>query len=207
MLAIVNTRRQSRRATRRLTPANLVGVNRREQIMATAAELFAEKGFHGVSIAELGAACGFSGPAIYRHFRSKDAVLAEMLVSISTELLEVGRDRVRDAATPEEALRGLIDWHVTFALEHKALIVVQDRDWSALPLEAREKVRDTQRKYVEVWVKQLRALHTEMAPKPARASVHATFGLLNSTPHSAFLPPEEMRGLLAGMAARALGCA
>jgi AcrR family transcriptional regulator len=177
---------------------------RREQIMAIAAELFAEKGFHGVSIAELGAACGFSGPALYRHFRSKDAVLAEMLVSISDELLTVGRQRVRDAGSPEAALRQLIDWHVTFALEHKALIVVQDRDWSALPLEAREKVRETQRKYVEVWVKQLRAIRTDLAPRAARASVHAAFGLLNSTPHSAFLPPAEMRALLAGMAAKAL---
>ncbi len=173
--------------------------------MAIAAELFAEKGFHGVSIAELGAACGFSGPALYRHFRSKDAVLAEMLVSISDELLTVGRQRVRDAATPAEALHALIDWHVTFALDHQALIIVQDRDWSALPQEAREKVRETQRRYVEVWVKQLRAIHPDLALKPARASVHATFGLLNSTPHSAFLEPDEMRGLLAGMAAKALG--
>ena len=181
-------------------------MNRREQILATAAELFSQKGFHGVSIAELGAACGFSGPAIYRHFRSKDAVLAEMLVSISDELLTVGRQRVRDASSPEEALRSLIDWHVTFALEHRALIVVQDRDWSVLPLEAREKVRETQRKYVELWVRQLRAIHAGLALKPARASVHATFGLLNSTPHSTFLPPDEMRDLLAGMAASALGC-
>ena len=180
---------------------------RRQQILAIAAELFAEKGFHGVSIAELGAACGFSGPALYRHFRSKDAVLAEMLVSISDELLAVGRLRVRDAATAAEALRALIDWHVTFALEHQALIIVQDRDWSALPQEAREKVRETQRRYVEVWVRQLRTIHPELALKPARASVHATFGLLNSTPHSAFLEPEEMRGLLAGMAAKALDCA
>jgi hypothetical protein len=65
-------------------------------------------------------------------------------------------------------------------------------------------VRGTQRKYVEVWVRQLRKIRPELAPKPARASVHATFGLLNSTPHSAFLPPAEMRGLLAGMAAKAL---
>ncbi len=189
-----------------LTSANLVAVNRREQILSIAAELFAEKGFHGVSIAELGAACGFSGPAIYRHFRSKDAVLAEMLVSISDELLAVGRQRVRDAASPDEALRALIDWHVTFALDHKALIVVQDRDWAVLPLEAREKVREAQRKYVEVWVKQLRSLQPELTPKEARTSVHATFGLLNSTPHSAFLPAEEMRSLLSAMASRALAC-
>ena len=179
-------------------------MSRREQILATAAELFAEKGFHGVSIAELGAACGFSGPALYRHFRSKDAVLAEMLVSISDELLTVGRQRAREATSPVEALRGLIDWHVTFALEHKALIVVQDRDWAALPVEAREKVRETQRRYVELWVRQLRALDPDVPVKEARAAVHATFGLINSTPHSAFLEPEDMRRLLSSMAERAL---
>ena len=180
-------------------------MTRRQQILDIAAELFAQKGFHGVSIAELGAACGFSGPALYRHFRSKDAVLAEMLVSISDQLLTEGRDRVRAAETPSEALVSLIDWHVTFALDHKALIVVQDRDWSALPLEAREKVRETQRKYVEVWVKQLRVIRPDLGAKEARACVHAAFGLLNSTPHSAFLPPEEMRSMLSSMAAGALG--
>ena len=180
-------------------------MTRRQQILDIAAELFAQKGFHGVSIAELGAACGFSGPALYRHFRSKDAVLAEMLVSISDELLTVGRERVRTADSPEAALQGLVDWHVTFALDHKALIVVQDRDWSALPLEAREKVRETQRKYVEVWVKQLRTIRPELSNRVARAAVHAAFGLLNSTPHSAFLPADEMRALLSSMALGALG--
>ena len=82
--------------------------------------------------------------------------------------------------------------------------MVQDRDWGALPLEAREKVRETQRKYVDVWVKQLRLLDPGRSLKEARASVHATFGLLNSTPHSAFLEPDDMRGLLSGMAAKAL---
>jgi AcrR family transcriptional regulator len=196
-----------RGSARLLTTANLDVVNRREQILATAAELFAQKGFHGVSIAELGAACGFSGPALYRHFRSKDAVLAEMLVSISDELLSVGLQRVQDSAAPKEALNSLIDWHVTFALDHKALIVVQDRDWAALPLEAREKVRETQRKYVDVWVRQLRTLDPDLTAKRGRAKVHAAFGLLNSTPHSGFLAAEEMRGLLSGMAARALGTA
>jgi AcrR family transcriptional regulator len=181
------------------------GATRREQILATAAELFAQKGFHGVSIAELGAACGFSGPALYRHFRSKDAVLADMLVSISDELLSEGRERARRAGDPAEALRSLIDWHASFALDHRALIVVQDRDWSALPREAREKVRETQRKYAEVWVKQLRAHDDALSAEEARTSVHATFGLINSTPHSTFLEPAEMHALLCRMAERALG--
>ena len=50
------------------------GTTRREQILAEAARLFARHGFHGVSIAELGAAVGVSGPALYRHFPGKDEV-------------------------------------------------------------------------------------------------------------------------------------
>lgn len=177
---------------------------RREQILDVAADLFAQHGFHGVSIADLGAACGFSGPALYKHFRSKQAILAEMLVSISESLLTEGRARVRAAESDREALRSLVAWHVEFALAHKPLIVVQDRDWSALPLEAREKVRETQRKYVEVWVKALRGLDPELPLASARATVHAAFGLINSTPHSALASDEAMREILTGMAQRAL---
>jgi AcrR family transcriptional regulator len=178
--------------------------SRREQILEVAAGLFAERGFHGVSIADLGAACGFTGPAIYKHFRSKLAILAEMLVSISEVLLREGRRRVREADDDELALAALVDWHVSFALDHKALIVVQDRDWSALPVEAREKVRTTQLAYVEVWVATLRSLHPGLSAEQARARVHAGFGLINSTPHSAVVSDDELRAILREMALRAL---
>jgi AcrR family transcriptional regulator len=179
-------------------------VERRAQILETAATLFAQHGYHGVSINDLGAACGVTGPALYKHFRGKQAILSEMLVDISVELLDEGRRRVRAAASPEDALLGLIDWHVSFAIAHRPLIVVQDRDWSALPVESRERVRETQLKYVDVWVKVLRSLHEDLTPKAARAMVHAAFGLINSTPHSALLPPDQMATMLTRMARAAL---
>ena len=178
---------------------------RREQILATAAELFAARGFHGVSVADLGAACGISGPALYKHFASKDAVLAEMLVSISEELLSVGRERVASAAAPAASLAALVDWHVDFALRHRPLIVVQDRDWESLPAEAREQVRALQRSYVDLWAHQLQLLDPDLGLDPARAMAHATFGLINSTPHSGLLPDVSMHDLLHRMALGALG--
>lgn len=178
---------------------------RRAQILDTAATLFAERGFHGVSVAELGAACGISGPALYKHFDSKDAMLAEMLVSISEELLAVGRERAREADDPREALHALIDWHVDFALHNKPLIIVQDRDWASLPAEARERVRSLQRRYVDLWAQRLREVHPGLGAKEARARAHAAFGLLNSTPHSAMLAEERMRMMLEQMALGALG--
>lgn len=179
--------------------------SRREQLLATAADLFAARGFHGVSVAELGRACGISGPALYKHFASKDAVLAEILVSVSRELLDVGRARVAEADDADAALRALVAWHVEFALTRRATIVLQDRDWSALPDDAREEVRRLQRAYVDTWADQLRRLDGAVDPATARATAHAVFGLINSTPHSARLPGPRMRTLLRGMAERALG--
>jgi len=179
--------------------------SRREQILATAATLFAERGFHGVSVADIGAACGVSGPALYKHFPSKDALLAEMLVDISEELLAVGRARAEAADDAAGALRALVAWHVEFALQYQPLIVVQDRDWASLPPMARERVRALQRSYVELWAAWILQLHPVLDRQRARAMAHAAFGLLNSTPHSAVLPESDMATLLTEMAGAALG--
>ena len=177
---------------------------RREQILATAADLFAARGFHGVSVVDIGAACGISGPALYKHFASKDAVLAEMLVAISEQLLSVGLARVSEAADGADAIVRLVDWHVDFALGQRSLIVVQDRDWKSLPDAAREQVRTLQREYVDLWAAQLRRVRPELSIDTALAQAHAAFGLINSTPHSGLLANDDMRALLIGMARRAL---
>ena len=179
-------------------------VERRQQILDVAAGLFAQRGFHGVSVGDIGKAVGVSGPALYKHFDSKDAVLAEMLVAISERLLAEGRERVAHAAGPDDSLAALVDWHVTFALAQPALIVVQDRDWQSLPAEAREQVRSLQREYVDLWATQLQRQHPGLALDRGRAMAHATFGLINSTPHSSLLPPEDMHELLNEMALRSL---
>ena len=189
---------------RRVSQGSEVGVSRREQILATAADLFAARGFHGVSVADLGSACGISGPALYKHFASKDAVLAEMLVSISQQLLAVGRARVDQAPDPATALRALVEWHVEFALQHRALIIVQERDWESLPATAREEVRSLQRSYVDLWAAELRLLHAGLDLRAARAMAHAAFGLINSTPRTGALPDPSLHDLLVDMALRAL---
>src|ERR1700755_3616509 len=83
---------------------------RRAQILATAAELFARRGFHGVWIDELGAPVGVSGPALYRYFPSKNAMLSEMLVGISERLLAEGRRRMAGTDGPAAPFPALIGW-------------------------------------------------------------------------------------------------
>lgn len=159
--------------------------SRREQILAVAAELFARHGFHGVSIADLGAAVGVSGPALYRHFPGKEALLAELLVGISEHLLAGGRQRAAASDDPNEVLAALVEFQVAFALREPELIVVQDRDLANLSPTARRRVRRLQRTYVEIWVDTLRRAHPGLGVEAARVAAHGVFGLLNSTPHSA----------------------
>lgn len=177
---------------------------RREQLLDTAARLFAERGFHGVSVHDIGAACGVTGPAIYRHFAGKDAMLAQMLVEISERLVDEAQRRTDGLGEPVAVLRALIGWHIDFALGHPALIVVQAREWANLQPEARATVRTLQLAYIDRWVAVVRALRPDLDPSAARAAVQAVFGLLNSTPHSARISEARMRELLARMAESAL---
>ncbi|MGW7550902.1 SACE_7040 family transcriptional regulator [Streptomyces rimosus] len=158
--------------------------SRREQILKEAARLFAERGFHGVGVDEIGAAVGISGPGLYRHFAGKDAMLAELLVGISERLLDGGRIRAASGGdTPAAVLDALIDGHIDFALDDRPLITVHDRELDRLREADRKRVRRLQREYVELWVQVVREVYPASAEADARASVHAVFGLLNSTPH------------------------
>ena len=181
---------------------------RREEIMSAAAALFAQRGFHGVSIDDIGSAVGMSGPGIYRHFPSKEAVLSQMLLGISERLLAEGGRRASAAADAQEALDALLHWHVSFALSQPDLITVQTRELANVPEPARRQIRRLQRLYVEEWVTVLSELSPQAAQVGLRAAVHAMFGLLNSTPHSASeLPPEAAAELLCTMARAALSAA
>ena len=178
--------------------------SRRDQILAAAADLFARYGFHGVGIDDIGAAVGISGPALYRHFRSKDAMLAEMLTGISDKLLLGGRSRVGAAGDPHDALDALVRWHVEFALTNSALITVHMRDLDSLAAADHHRVRESQRGYVEVWVDVLCKVRPDLDEPTARAASHAVLGLINSTPYSAHLGTAQMSDLLHEMALNAL---
>ncbi|WP_285703152.1 TetR/AcrR family transcriptional regulator [Microtetraspora sp. NBRC 16547] len=195
--------------------------NRRAEILRAAAELFAARGFHGVSIEDIGSAVGVSGPAIYRHFSGKEALLSEILIDISERLREQGARLVTTSAPsppdgpagdgpPESAyataaLDALLRGHIDFALTNPALIRVHERELDNVPESARRRIRRLQRLYVEEWVTVLSELYPTCPPARLRAATHAVFGLLNSTPRSAGeLPPDAMAPLLRGMAVASL---
>lgn len=187
------------------TRRSVLKADRRRQLLHAAAVLVAERGFLGLRLEDLGAAVGISGPAVYRHFPNKEAVLTELLLGISERLLRGGQLVVEAAATPAQALAQLVEFHLDFAFGEPELIQIQDRDLASLPERARHQVRQAQRRYVEVWVSVLCAASPGLLDEDARVRAHAVFGLINSTPYSTNqAAPIRSREILRAMATQAL---
>ncbi|WP_039826867.1 SACE_7040 family transcriptional regulator [Nocardia testacea] len=186
------------------TRRELLKQQRRGQLLAAGARLIAERGYLGMRLDDLGAAVGISGPAVYRHFPNKEALLVELLVGISRRLLDGGSAVAADADGPRQALAGLVEFHLDFALGEPELIRIQDRDLDNVPLPARREIRRTQRRYLEVWVGVLCEMTPGLTEETARVQAHAVFGLLNSTPHSAGPARDRSRAVLRSMALAAL---
>lgn len=157
--------------------------SRRDEILEIAVGLFAARGYHGVSMDDIGSAAGVTGPALYHHFAGKEAMLAAALTPVSEGLLHGGRTRV--AGHPDDArgaLESLVDFHVEFALANPAVIALHLHELDRLPDEPRHQIRKLQRLYVEEWVGVLTDLRPELDAAEARVLAHAAFGLMNSTP-------------------------
>ena len=171
----------------------------REQLLEAAAALFAERGYRTVTLDDIGGAVGVSGPAVYRHFKSKEKLLGELLVDVSVRLLSNAKDRV-NSAKPADALIALVDFHASFAVENPALITVQSRELSSLAPDDQHQVRRLQRSYVEFWADAIVRAGRLERREEAIAAAHAIFGLLNSTPFSGRLDDQRLRALLHSMA-------
>jgi len=157
--------------------------SRREEILEIAVGLLATRGYHGVSMDDIGAAAGVTGPALYHHFAGKEAMLAAALAPVSEQLLEGSRARIgMHPGDPTAALAALVEFHVDFALANPAVIALHLHELDRLPEEPRRQIRRLQRMYVEEWVMVLTALRPELDAAEARVLAHGAFGLMNSTP-------------------------
>lgn len=153
--------------------------SRREVVLASAIQLFRQHGFGGVGIDDIGAAAGITGSAVYRHFDSKDDLLASALYRLSEQLAaSVGRS-LTSVGTPYEALERLIESFLELEVQNADLVFVYLTESQALSSEKRAAVRRAQRAYVDEWVAALREARPMLSDVEARVMVQAAIGILN----------------------------
>jgi AcrR family transcriptional regulator len=179
--------------------------DRRERILRAAAELVAERGFHAVSMADIGAASGIVGSGVYRHFDSKSAVLVALLDEGMERLLAGAAAAVGSGRPDAEVLDELVRDQVRFAVDEALLVRLWLREVQTLPDGDQRRLRRLQRHYVEEWVHTLRELRPELPDADARARVHVAIGAIQSAATwNAGVPRETLLDLLIECARRCL---
>ncbi len=94
------------------------GRRSREDVMDAAVRLFAERGYHGTSMRDLGRALGLQGSSLYSHIESKESLFISV-VERGAELFEAAADRAMSIAeAPLPRLRALIRGHIDVILDH-----------------------------------------------------------------------------------------
>jgi AcrR family transcriptional regulator len=133
-------------------------VTRDEQILAAAEKLFFERSFDGVGVDEIGKVAGTSGSAIYRHFPSKDAILAALFdKTLDTLLARVGEPEGDPAADLEKLVRAF----VSLVNSHERLVAIWLREQRSLADRYRREHDRRQRRVTERWVKCLQRCYPE----------------------------------------------
>lgn len=170
---------------------------RRELLLEAAADLFAARGYHDVGIDDIGAAAGISGPGVYRHFASKRALLEALCDRAMNRMLEGARRTRAAAPDPTAALEALVDLHVAFAVDERALLGVWVREQRALSDDVRRSLRRRQRDYERVWRAAAAPLREDLVEAEVAVVVVAGLALLNATALAeTTVPAERLRALL-----------
>lgn len=170
--------------------------NRKAQIALVAAELFCERGYHLVGIDEIAAAVGISGPAVYRHFPNKYAIL----VHATRELVTAALDAVQEApddADPAAVLDAQLASLARFTVERRKVGGLYQWEWRYLADEHRAEFRDALVALNRRLTDPLRRLRPQLSPGGAEFLVRAalsTFGSL--TTHRAAAPKARAEATL-----------
>ena len=123
---------------------------RRDELAAVAARLFAERGYHGTSMADLADAMGVQKGSLYSLTGSKQ----DLLVVVTREgaaAFHAALDPVADDADPLERIRAALRGHLAVVAAQADIATVFTREWRFLEEPELTAFRDERRRYESRW--------------------------------------------------------
>ncbi len=178
---------------------------RKSALLHAAADLFAARGYHAVSIDDLGRSVGISGPAVYRHFSSKAEVLATLCNVTMDHLLDGAQTILADETAQLSTIGQLVALHVDFAARERIVLAVYLREQQELPIRELRTLKRRQRDYENIWCGVVAAQRHDLTEIDIRAVVKVILSMLNGTAYiKDSIPRARLVDLLHQLAAGAL---
>lgn len=162
--------------------------DRRRAILAAAADLYAQRGFHGCSIADLARACGMSKSLLYHYFSSKEDILFEVMQGHVADLKTVVDEtaQISDAKARFHArVTAFMQLYRDAASQHKVLV----NDLDKLPPARRSEIVTSEREIVDAIAQTIGEISPQLAAQSERlrAATMLFFGMINWT-HTWYKP-------------------
>lgn len=154
----------------------------RATILQAAANLFAGKGFHNASMAELARACGVSKPLLYHYYRDKDHMLFDIADSYMDQLLGIVAGVEARDLEPRARLKALIARFMEEYEHSQSQHVVLVQDVKFLQEGQRELVLGKERKVVAAFAEVIEDIEPGLRRKRLdKAVAMILFGMINWT--------------------------
>ena len=120
---------------------------RRAEMVAVAARLFSERGYHGTSMQHLADALGLQRGSLYAHIGSKEDLLFDVVNEGADRFLVRGEEAAGAPGSAATKLRALLIGHVETAIEHLDAATVFLNEWRYLSSDLRSIVQDKRDRY------------------------------------------------------------
>jgi AcrR family transcriptional regulator len=160
-------------------PSNEITLLRRERLLVSAIRLIDERGYQSVSMTDIGAAAGITGPSVYKHYPAKSDLLVAAMVRAHERLRIAMTQALHDASDPQDAFDRLLRAQIAFTDEHRNLTGVLISERAQLPEADRQRFDRAQRDVLETWVSVLDAAYPGLGPAQARIVLNADFAVIN----------------------------
>jgi TetR/AcrR family transcriptional regulator len=120
--------------------ARMARAERKRQLLARAKQLFVRQGYQATTTREIAAAAGVTEPVLYRHFRTKKALLLEVLEEVRAATLARWHTETAGLTDPLAKLHAVVDLYlgstrehaVEFRIMHRTLVETDDEEVVAL---------------------------------------------------------------------------
>jgi AcrR family transcriptional regulator len=181
-----------------------VRLPRRQQLLGIAGEMFSRRGFAGTGVDEIGEAAGVTGPALYRHFANKQAILDAVVVDGMERLMKSAQAAA--CPDPSRCLDRLIDVRLDFAFgPDRYAFVIRRNERDNLSPAATRRLAAMEEIYFADWLRLVASMRPGVPTNVIRRALYAAhifIGYVSIEEH--FDEISEVRAHIAAMVRAAL---
>lgn len=176
-------------------------------LIDAALDLFHKLGYRNTSTAAVGAAAGISGPAVYRHFATKEELLRAVLDVSGAAMVTAAGEAAE--LPPEAGLERLLESYAALCVLRPGLSVVWLEERRNLSPDVRDEIGQRHQDFIWAWADIVAAVRPELSRSEAHVLGQLAIGLMTSVTflhldprHPGQIDDEGLQWLLVDVARR-----